>query len=106
LKYLSGTEPHQSVERCLQAEPLFVDRHQHINRHRDLRWFGSKIVNGLIKGINSLVQAAKAKARGYQSPRNLTAMVLLVAESSTSDRPRKEVSTHTQQRGTQIIVRR
>jgi hypothetical protein len=32
-----------------------------------LRWFDSKIANGLIEGINSLVQAAKAKARGYLS---------------------------------------
>jgi transposase len=33
-----------------------------IMRHRDgiLRWFTSKIANGLIEGINSLVQAAKA----------------------------------------------
>ena len=29
----------------------------------------------LIEGINSLVQAAKAKARGYRSVRNLIAMV-------------------------------
>ena len=37
-----------------------------IKQHRDgiLRWFDSKIANGLIEGINSLVQAAKAKARG------------------------------------------
>ena len=34
-----------------------------------LRWFDSKIANGLIEGINSLVQAAKAKARGYRSRR-------------------------------------
>jgi hypothetical protein len=29
--------------------------------------------------INSLVQAAKAKARGYRSTRNLTAIVYLLA---------------------------
>jgi hypothetical protein len=34
---------------------------------------------GLIEGINSLVQAAKAKARGYRSIRNLKAMVYLLA---------------------------
>ena len=36
-----------------------------VKRHWDgiLRWFDSKIANGLIEGINSLVQAAKAKAR-------------------------------------------
>ena len=41
-------------------------------RHRDgiLSWFDSHIANGLIEGINSLVQAAKAKARGYRSTRN------------------------------------
>jgi transposase len=50
-------------------------------RHWDgiLRWFDSKIANGLIEGINSLVQAAKAKARGYRSSRNLKAMVYLLA---------------------------
>src|SRR5262249_61260299 len=44
-----------------------------VKRHRDgiLRWFDSKIANGLIEAINSLVQAAKAKARGYRSLRNL-----------------------------------
>ena len=44
-----------------------------------LRWFHSNIANGLIEGINSLVQAAKAKARGYRSNRNLIAMVYLLA---------------------------
>jgi transposase len=52
-----------------------------IKRHRDgiLRWFDSKIANGLIEGINSLVQAAKAKARGYRSLRNLIAITYLIA---------------------------
>lgn len=47
--------------------------------HGILRWFDSRIANGLIEGINSLVQAAKAKARGYRSIRNLKAMVYLLA---------------------------
>ena len=52
-----------------------------IKKHRDgiLRWFNSRIANGLIEGINSLVQAAKAKARGYRSLRNLVAMTYLIA---------------------------
>jgi transposase len=52
-----------------------------IKRHWDgiLRWFDSGIANGLIEGINSLVQAAKAKARGYRSTRNLKAIVYLLA---------------------------
>jgi len=52
-----------------------------VKRHRDgiLRWFDSRIANGLIEGINSLVQAAKAKARGYRSLRNLIAITYLIA---------------------------
>lgn len=44
-----------------------------------LRWFTSKINNGLLEGINSLVQAAKAKARGYRTNRNLITMIYLIA---------------------------
>ena len=44
-----------------------------------LRWFDSRIANGLIEGINSLVQAAKAKARGYRTLTNLKAMVYILA---------------------------
>jgi transposase len=52
-----------------------------ILRHRDgiLAWFDSRIANGLIEGINSLVQAAKAKARGYRSTRTLKAIIYLIA---------------------------
>lgn len=52
-----------------------------VRRHRDgiLAWFDSRIANGLIEGINSLVQAAKAKARGYRTIRNLMAITYLVA---------------------------
>jgi len=63
-----------------RLEPI-IDAAHTVKRHWDgiLRWFDSKIANGLIEGINSLVQAAKAKARGYRSIRNLKAMVYLVA---------------------------
>jgi len=63
-----------------RLEPV-IDAARTVKRHWDgiLRWFDSKIANGLIEGINSLVQAAKAKARGYRSIRNLKAMVYLVA---------------------------
>lgn len=40
-----------------------------------LNWFQSDLANGLLEGINSLIQAAKAKARGYRSDRNLIAMI-------------------------------
>ena len=44
-----------------------------------LGWFDSGIANGLIEGINSLLQAAKAKARGYRSTRTLKAITYLIA---------------------------
>ena len=51
-----------------------------IKRHWNgvLRWFQSNINNGILEGINSLIQAAKAKARGYRTTRNLTAMIYLI----------------------------
>ncbi len=51
-----------------------------IKRHWDgiLRWFQSNINNGILEGINSLIQAAKAKARGYRTIRNLIVMIYLI----------------------------
>jgi transposase len=51
-----------------------------IKRHWDgiLRWFTSKINNGILEGINSLIQAAKAKARGYRTTKNLITMIYLI----------------------------
>ena len=54
-------------------------RHHDAPPRRNLAWFHSRIANGLIEGINSLVQAAKAKARGYRSLRNLKAITYLIA---------------------------
>jgi len=40
-----------------------------IKRHWDgvLNWFKSGINNGILEGFNSLIQAAKARARGYRT---------------------------------------
>jgi len=61
--------------------PAMVDAARTIRNHWQgvLRWFTSRITNGLLEGINSLIQAAKAKARGYRTSRNLIAMVYLIA---------------------------
>jgi transposase len=60
-----------------------------IKRHWDgvLRWFHSKINNGILEGINSLIQAAKARARGYRTKRNLIAMIYLIAGKLNFDLP-------------------
>ena len=83
-----------------------IDAARTVKRHWDgiLRWFDSKIANGLIEGINSLVQAAKAKARGYRSTRNLKAIVYLLAASSTCNCPLEHVTTHPKQRRTFLYL--
>ena len=44
-----------------------------------VRWWHSRISNGLLEGLHSLVQAAKRRARGYRSLRNYIAMIHLTA---------------------------
>jgi transposase len=61
--------------------PPMIDAARTIKRHWDgiLRWHDTHVANGILEGINSLVQAAKAKARGYRSTRNLKAIIYLIA---------------------------
>lgn len=63
----SGLEPMVRVAKTLR-------------QHREglLNWFFSRISNGLLEAISSLVQAAKAKARGYRSLRNLITIIYLL----------------------------
>jgi transposase len=63
-----------------RIQPI-IDAAKTIRRHQEgvLRWFTSKINNGILEGINSLVQAAKAKARGYRSNRNFATIIYLIA---------------------------
>lgn len=58
-----------------QLEPM-IKVAKSFRKHKDgiLRWFQTRMTNGLLEGINSLVQAAKRKARGYRTPENFIAM--------------------------------
>ena len=66
--------------RASDLKPLhqFADT---LERHWDgvLRWHHSRVNNGLLEGLNSLIQTAKRRARGYRSTRNYKAMIYLVA---------------------------
>ncbi|TXK66240.1 ISL3 family transposase [Paenibacillus sp. N3.4] len=64
----SQVEPMSAVARSLQRYANGI-----------LRWFQTKMTNGLLEGLNSLVQAAKRKARGYRSTRNFIAMIYATA---------------------------
>ncbi|MEB3100586.1 ISL3 family transposase [Ferviditalea candida] len=61
--------------------PPMVSLAKTIKQHEEgiLRWFHSKMTNGLLEGINGLVQAAKRRARGYRNVENLIAMVYMTA---------------------------
>jgi transposase len=43
-----------------------------------IRWHHSRISNGLLEGLNSLIQAAKRRARGYRTNRNFITMIYLI----------------------------
>ncbi len=62
-----------------RLKPL-IDVARTIHRHWDgiLRAVTSRLTTGPLEGLNSLIQAAKAKARGYRSKSNLNAMIYLL----------------------------
>lgn len=69
-----------------------------IKRHWDgvVRWFRSRITNGLLEAINGLIQSAKAKARGFRSTRYLMTMVYLIAGKLDFKLPAFAHATHTE----------
>jgi transposase len=44
-----------------------------------LAWHANYLSNGLLEGINALIQAAKARARGYRSKTTMITIVYLIA---------------------------
>jgi transposase len=66
-----------------------IDIVRMIRRH----WSGiiqsatSKLSNGVVEGINSIIQLARARARGYRSVRNYITMIYLVASDLQFDLP-------------------
>jgi transposase len=43
-----------------------------------LNWFETRISNGILEGLHSVLQATKNKARGYRNPQNLITMSYLL----------------------------
>jgi len=60
--------------------PEMVDVARTIKKHWKgiIRWRISGLSNGILEGLNSLIQAAKAKARGYRSIKNFKIIAYLV----------------------------
>lgn len=65
-----------------------------VKRHWDeiLAWHRSHLTTGLLKGTNPLIQAAKARARGYRNKQYMITIIYLLAAKL----PRPSLSvTHT-----------
>jgi transposase len=77
--------------------PQMIDAAKTIKKHWDgvLRWFTSRISNGLLEAINSLIQSAKAKARGFRNSSYLITMVYLIAGKLDFKLPDFAQATHT-----------
>lgn len=53
-----------------------------------LNYFRSRRTTGVLEGINSMVQAARARARGYRNPETFKTMIYLIAGNLRFDLPR------------------
>ena len=62
-----------------RLEPM-IKAAKTVKRHWDgiVRWYESKINNGILEGLNSVIQAAKSKARGYKTVKNYKIIVYLL----------------------------
>ena len=58
-----------------------IDAAKTIRKHWDgvLQWFTSRLTNAILEGVNSLVQAAKARARGYRTLKNFICISYIIA---------------------------
>lgn len=65
--------------------PDMIKAAKTIRQHEQgiLRWFTSKVTNGIMEAINGLVQSAKRRARGVRSIKNLTTIIYLIAGGLT-----------------------
>tara|TARA_B100001093_G_C26391022_1_gene827080 strand:+ start:450 stop:656 length:207 start_codon:yes stop_codon:yes gene_type:complete len=43
-----------------------------------LRWFESRLNNVILEGLNSLIQAAKRKARGFRTVQNFKTIIYMI----------------------------
>ncbi len=52
-----------------------------VERHWDgiITWHATRVSNGLLEGTNSLIQAAKARARGYRTKNKMITIAYLIA---------------------------
>jgi transposase len=82
--------PHSRIPSIIKA-PKTIKKHW----AGVLRWFTSRISNGLLEAINSLIQSAKRKARRFRSTAYLITMVCPIAGKLDFRLPAIAQGTHT-----------
>ena len=73
------TKLYSWMRRC-RLQPM-KQAAQSLLRHKEqiIAYFQERITNAICEGINSMIQAAKRKARGYRTYEGYTAMIYLIA---------------------------
>ena len=66
--------PQSTLKPIIQAAKTIRNRAKGI-----LRWYVSRLTNAVMEGLNSQLQAAKRKARGYKLHRTFITMAYLIA---------------------------
>jgi transposase len=88
------TDAHQYLDRwyrwairCRLAPMVALART--VRNHWDciLRYIETRLTNGVVEGINSKIQLARTRARGFRSTRNFITMIYLVAGKLRFDLP-------------------
>ena len=74
-----------------------IDFAKTVKRHWDgvVRWFQTRITNGLLEGMNSLIQTAKARSRGFRNVDNFITMIYLIGAKLEFKLPEVLPATHT-----------
>lgn len=69
-------------------------------RDKILAWFDDRVSNGILEGLNSVLQSAKARARGYGNPKHMILISYLLhgkldlsPQALQQARPRRRLST-------------
>ncbi len=67
-----------------------IDAAYFVKRHWEgvLKYTTSRITNGVLEGINSIIQSVKRRARGYGTTKHFVSMVYLVCSDLEFDLPR------------------
>jgi transposase len=78
-EFIRRLEAWYSWARRCRLQPM-KNAAQSIKNHWDgvIQWFDSKINNGILEGLNSLIQAAKNKARGFRNVNYYRNIIFLV----------------------------